>query len=259
MIADQQVPLIAAEPEFSAAAAAMAQRFGLAVADNEHPFVLELSAQGLQLRWREQPKTSPLLPDFVRGKQAWRRQAGGMRQEAIVRALGIAKGHRPSILDATAGLGRDAMILAHAGCEVRLLERHPAIHALLTNAIERAAQDPQTGSWMSTHIQVLPCGSLLDSKTMQSLRNQPPMAIYLDPMFPHREKSAQVKKDMQMLQNLVGADPDADNLLPAALALATHRVVVKRPVKAPVLGGQNPSNQVISKKHRFDIYNKQPY
>lgn len=256
---EQQVPLIAAEPEFSAAAAAMAQRFGLPVADDEQPFVLELSSQGLQLRWREDAKTTPLLPDFIRGKQAWRRQAGGMRQEAIVRALGIAKGHRPSILDATAGLGRDAMILAHAGCDVRLLERHPAIHALLSNAIERAAQDPQAGAWVATQVEVLPCGSLLDSRTLQTLAEQPPMAIYLDPMFPHREKSAQVKKDMQMLQHLVGADPDADHLLPAALALATHRVVVKRPVKAPVLGGQNPSTQVVSKKHRFDIYNKQPY
>lgn len=259
MTLDQPVPLIAAEPELSAAAAKMAQRFGLPLADNEQPFALELSAQGLQLRWREQPKTSPLLPDFIRGKQAWRRQAGGMRQEAIVRALGIAKGHRPSILDATAGLGRDAMILAHAGCEVRLLERHPAIHALLTNAVERAAQDPQARRWITTQVQILPCGSLLDSEPLQSLLEEPPMAIYLDPMFPHRDKSAQVKKDMQMLQHLVGADPDADHLLPAALALATHRVVVKRPIRAPVLGGHQPNNQVSGKKHRFDIYNKQPY
>lgn len=256
---ENTVPLLAAEPELEPAAAKYALALGLPTTDEQQDFVLELTRDGMQLRWRGPGNMSPLLPDFSRGTQAWRRQAGGMRQEAIVRAFGIARGHRPHILDATAGLGRDAMILAYAGCPVQLLERHPAIHALLRDSIERAAVCPDLGAWVSERVSVLERGSLLDAERLKTLQQDPPMAIYLDPMFPHRDKSAAVKKDMQMLQRLVGADEDADELLPAALALASHRVVVKRPAKAPVLRGQQPSSQVQSKKHRFDIYIKQAY
>lgn len=222
-------------------------------------FSLEPSADGLQLRWLDQPKVSPLRLDFVAGAQSWRRQAGGIRDEAIVRAFGLQKGHRPDILDATAGLGRDGMILAHAGCDVRFLERHPVIHALLSDAVARAGTDDIIGEWVQQRVHVLPAGSLLEDSVAKSLASKPPMAIYLDPMFPHRDKSAAVKKEMQMLQHLVGADTDSDGLLDAARALATHRVVVKRPTKAPFLANQPPHSQVATKKHRFDIYIKQAY
>lgn len=252
------VALIAEEPELRAAAAELAQRLNLPLEPTCDDFILELTLSGLQLRWQAQPKVAPLLLDFTSGKQAWRRQ-GALKDEAIARAFGLHKGHRPDVLDATAGLGRDAMVLAHAGCSVRLLERHPAIHALLQNAVERAATDPTIGHWVQQQVRVLPRGSLLQRDYAHQLAGHPPMAIYLDPMFPHRDKSAAVKKDMQMLQHLAGADPDSDQLLPAALAIATHRVVVKRPAKAPYLAGQTPSTQIISKKHRFDVYIKQSY
>lgn len=252
-------PLVAADPELAPAAAALAAELGLPQEDQQEPFILELTAQGLQLRWKAEPKVTPLLLDFVGGKQGWRRQAGGIRDEAIVRAFGIQKGHRPDILDATAGLGRDAMVLAHAGCSVRLLERQPSIHALLSDAVYRASHDPDIGEWVSGRVRVLAAGSILQPAYTNQLAHKPPMAIYLDPMFPHRDKSAAVKKDMQMLQALVGDDDDSDALLPIALSLATHRVVVKRPAKAPYLNQQAPQSQVTTKKHRFDVYIKQAY
>ena len=251
--------LIAGDPELAPAAVHLAQELQLPEGPNEHPFVLELTQEGLQLRWQSQPKVTPLLLDFVTGKQAWRRQAGPLRDEAIVRALGIQKGHRPDVLDATAGLGRDGMILAHAGCSVRFLERNPAIHALLSDAIYRAGQDSHIGHWVSERVRVLPAGSILQPAYAAQLMTKPPMAIYLDPMFPHRDKSAAVKKDMQMLQELVGSDGDSEGLLDAALGLASHRVVVKRPIKAPYLAQREPHAQITTKKHRFDIYIKQAY
>ena len=66
----------------------------------------------------------------------------------------------------------------------------------------------------------------------------PPDVVYLDPMYPHRQKSALVKKEMRVFQSLVGADEDADLLLAPALALATRRVVVKRPDYAEPLAGR---------------------
>lgn len=257
-------PVTTRVPELSVAAAELAEAYQLpfrgieAIAD--HDFVLELTLEGLALVWQSKPEFQPLYLSFTHGKQAWRQQLGGGKQEAVVRALGVAKGFRPRILDATAGLGRDGMMLAHAGCEVALLERHPAVYGLLRYAIEQAKQDERIGGWVRERVQVLAPGSLFAQEgARDDVQAYAPEAIYLDPMFPERGKTAAVKKDMQMLQNLVGGDDDADALLPAALALASHRVVVKRPASAPFLAGQKPSTQITTKKHRFDLYIKQPY
>jgi 16S rRNA (guanine1516-N2)-methyltransferase len=81
-----------------------------------------------------------------------------------------------------------------------------------------------------------------------------PDVVYLDPMYPHKKKSALVKKEMRVFQTLVGADNDADSLLAPAMALATKRVVVKRPDYAEFLAGQKPSTAIETKKNRFDVY-----
>jgi 16S rRNA (guanine1516-N2)-methyltransferase len=81
-----------------------------------------------------------------------------------------------------------------------------------------------------------------------------PDVIYLDPMYPHKEKSALVKKEMRVFQSLVGEDLDADALLAPAIALAKYRVVVKRPSYAPPLANKKPSTSINMKKNRFDVY-----
>lgn len=258
------VPLLAAEPELQAAAVALASEYQLPATDTGADFLLELTREGLQLRWRSKPEYQPLTLDYTRGKQAWRQQLGGGKQEAVVRAVGFGKGFRPRVIDATAGLGRDGLMLAHAGCEVWLLERNPAIHALLQQAIVHLQQFHQEQGneqhWSSQRVHVLAPGSLLNAEDInEQLLAIAPHTIYLDPMFPEKEKSAAVKKEMQILQHLVGSDLDANSLLPAALAVASCRVVVKRPARAPFLAGQTPSSQIASKKHRFDVYIKQPY
>jgi len=91
---------------------------------------------------------------------------------------------------------------------------------------------------------------------MRAWEGEAPQGIYLDPMFPHRDKSALVKKEMRVFRPLVGDDLDAPALLEAALALATHRVVVKRPRKAPIIEGGKPSHSLEGKSSRYDIYPK---
>jgi 16S rRNA (guanine1516-N2)-methyltransferase len=76
-------------------------------------------------------------------------------------------------------------------------------------------------------------------------------------MFPHKKKSALVKKEMQAFQRLLGPDQDSEALLSNALNYATSRVVVKRPVSAPELANsqdRKPTMAIRSKKHRFDVY-----
>ena len=92
--------------------------------------------------------------------------------------------------------------------------------------------------------------------SMQDWKEEAPQVIYLDPMFPHRDKSALVKKEMRLFRPLTGDDDDAPALLEAALALASHRVVVKRARKAPVILGPAPGYVLEGKSSRFDIYPK---
>jgi 16S rRNA (guanine1516-N2)-methyltransferase len=61
---------------------------------------------------------------------------------------------------------------------------------------------------------------------------------------------------MRAFHDVVGADPDADALWQAAFALASKRVVVKRPGYAEFLAGQKPSMSIEGKNNRFDVYVK---
>jgi 16S rRNA (guanine1516-N2)-methyltransferase len=81
-----------------------------------------------------------------------------------------------------------------------------------------------------------------------------PDIIYLDPMYPERKKSASVKKNMQLLQQLLGKDEDTSELLEVALLTARKRVVVKRPKSANPVTDKKPTYQVSSKNTRYDIY-----
>ncbi|MGL5799339.1 MAG: 16S rRNA (guanine(1516)-N(2))-methyltransferase RsmJ [Plesiomonas sp.] len=216
------------------------------------PFALVLTEHRLELQKCDEPKLGAIYVDFVAGTQAHRRKFGGGRGEAVAKAIGIKKGYLPDVVDATAGLGRDGFVLASLGCNVRLLERHPVVAALLDDGLQRAYADPEIGGWMQQRM------TLLHASSIDALHNLTPApdVVYLDPMYPHKTKSALVKKEMRVFQSLVGADLDADSLLAPALQLATRRVVVKRPDYAPPLAGQKASAAVPTKSHRFDLYVK---
>ena len=173
----------------------------------------------------------------------------------IARAVGVQPGIRPRVLDTTAGLGKDAFVLATLGCEVWMMERHPTVAALLADGLERARTDAEVAPIVA-RMHLMP-GNAIDQ--IRAWTAEAPQVIYLDPMFPHREKSALVKKEMRLFRDLVGDDDDAPALLAAALELATHRVVVKRPRKAPCIEGKAPSYMLEGKSSRFDIYPKKAF
>lgn len=206
--------------------------------------------QRLELRKLDEPKLGAVAVDFVAGNMTHRRKFGGGRGEAVAKAVGIKSSYLPSIIDATAGLGRDAFILAALGCNVHLLERNPIVYALLQDGLERAYHDPDIGEWAKVRLHLLTLGeiSTISPETKVDV-------VYLDPMFPHRQKSALVKKEMRIFQHLVGSDLDADKLLLQAAQLAEKRIVVKRPQGAPYLAHIQPQGEIKTKNHRFDLYN----
>jgi 16S rRNA (guanine1516-N2)-methyltransferase len=196
---------------------------------DEAEFVLQLGENGLQLQLLGPQAPGPVRVDFVEGGAAHRRQFGGGSGQMIAKAVGVQPGIRPRVLDATAGLGRDAFVLATLGCDMLLFERQPLIAALLEDGLLRGREDPEVRPIVER--MYLRQGNAIE--LMRAWQGVPPQVIYLDPMFPHREKSALVKKEMRLFRPFVGDDLDAGTLLEQALALASHRVVVKRPRKAP--------------------------
>jgi 16S rRNA (guanine1516-N2)-methyltransferase len=238
-------------PEFSAQVVALAGALGLPQA-GEAGFALQLGPGGLQLQELGEGASGPVRVDFLEGAVAHRRQHGGGAGQLIAKAVGIQPGVRPMILDATAGLGRDAFVLAQLGCQVTLMERHPLVGALLADGLARALLDPEVGPIIQ-RMHFLRGNAI---ELMKAWTDEPPQVIYLDPMFPHRDKTSLVKKEMRVFRPLVGDDNDATVLLEGALALATHRVVVKRPRKAPGIGGKSPGYVLEGKSSRYDIYPK---
>lgn len=233
----------------SGALSLLSERWGL-THDEDSAMALVLTPEHLELRKRDEPKLGGIFVDFVSGAMAHRRKFGGGRGEAVAKAVGIKSGYLPNVVDATAGLGRDAFVLASVGCKVRMLERNPVVAALLDDGLRRGYQDAEIGGWLQERLQLIHASSL----TALTDISPRPEVVYLDPMFPHKQKSALVKKEMRVFQSLVGPDEDADGLLAPARALATKRVVVKRPDYAPPLGGVATQNAVVTKGHRFDIY-----
>ncbi|WP_192881036.1 MULTISPECIES: 16S rRNA (guanine(1516)-N(2))-methyltransferase RsmJ [unclassified Photorhabdus] len=241
--------LICEQGADNSALSQLVERWGLV--HNESAIIaLVLTPQRLELRKRDEPKLGGIYVDFVSGTMAHRRRFGGGRGEAIAKAIGIKKDYLPTVVDATAGLGRDAFVLASLGCHVRMLERHPVVAALLDDGLQRGYQDEEIGGWLQERMTLLHTSSIT---ALADITPQPDV-VYLDPMYPHRQKSALVKKEMRVFQSLVGADEDADSLLSPARALAKRRVVVKRPDYAEPLAGVAASAAITTKNHRFDIY-----
>ncbi|OOF69847.1 class I SAM-dependent methyltransferase [Rodentibacter caecimuris] len=228
---------------------ALCQPLGIIHNENS-PLALIQTEHRLELQKLDEPKLGAIYVDFLNGTLAHRRKFGGGRGEAIAKAIGIKGNQLPSVIDATAGLGRDAFVLAAIGCQVRLVERHPVVFLLLQDGLMRAYQNTEIGQTIKQNLQLLPVSHI------EQLNPETDFAdvVYLDPMYPHKPKSALVKKEMRIFQQLVGADLDADLLLEPALKLARKRVVVKRPDYAEYLAQKTPHTSRKTKNHRFDIY-----
>lgn len=171
-------------------------------------------------------------------------------RELLVKAAKI-KGHDGPLraVDATAGLGQDALLLAAAGFETTLFEQNPVIAALLADSLERAARIPELeGAIARMHF--------VEGDSIAGLHQlaQPCDVVLLDPMFPERRKSASVKKKFQLLHLLELPCADEEELLFAAFAARPRKVVVKRPPKGPYLAGVKPSYSLDSKAVRYDVH-----
>jgi 16S rRNA (guanine1516-N2)-methyltransferase len=223
--------------------------------DPTYDILLTVTADRLELRFPHRGGPRPLYVDFVAGPLGYARRVA--RFGLLYQAIGFKSG-RPTVLDATAGLGRDAFRLAYHGCQVTAMERSPILFALLQDGLDRANRVPELHEHLGDRLRLLQgdardvlrqmCGTAAPGCVASA-----PDVIYLDPMFPPKKKSALVKKEMRILRQLVGDDPDARELFDVARAAARQRVVVKRLTHAEPLA-PNPTHAHRDKTTRYDVY-----
>ena len=274
--------LYCAAPEDLKLAEELALAWGL-------PLLEQPPAAGLMLVWNGARLTlntvgkgapGPVAVDWSEPKARRRLQTSG-RAQPLARAAGFKPGYVPTVLDATAGLGQDAFVLAWLGAALTCMERSPVAAALLADGLRRALQHPElrpAAARMQLHWVDALSGLQEWRQTAQELASPThelahkpgaaaqaptdaarpgagrPDCVYLDPMYPDTGRSALSSKNMQAFQQVIGEDRDADALLQHALSVARRRVVVKRPRKAGFMAGEKPFAQLIGESTRYDIY-----
>lgn len=215
-----------------------------APARDQRALIVRFGADGVSL----EGNGMVMRPDL--SGMAPRLRPGRLSHELLVRAAKLrraANDCRPIAVDATAGLGEDALLLAAVGFDVLLFEQDPVIAALLEDSLRRAAQDARLAEAVSRmHL----AGG--DSIPALPQLDPTPDVVYLDPMFPARRKRAAVKKKFQLIHELERPCENQEELVAAALATHPRKVVIKRPVKGPYLAGKTPSYTIVGKAVRYD-------
>jgi 16S rRNA (guanine1516-N2)-methyltransferase len=250
--ADIAVKADSDDPAVTRAAQELAARLGLKLesdAKTQATFVLGVHEDGLELREAASRPRNGLAVDFSELNPRRAAARGGFsRRQPLARAIGkTAK----TVLDATAGLGHDAALLACMGYQVIAVERSPILAELLRDGLRRAMDDPQLSRWLGGvgRLEIISG----DARAVLREANHEYDVVYIDPMFPPKRKaSALAKKEIRMVRQLVGDDEDAADLLDIARRVV-RRVVVKRPSYAPPLA-KNPTASIEGKLVRYDIY-----
>lgn len=179
-----------------------------------------------------------------------RLSVNNLRSELLVKASRIKDKDSPLVIDATAGMGEDSLLLAAAGYRVVMFERNPIIAALLEDTIDRAKAEPQLGE-IVTRMEVV-CKDSVEALYKMRDNGEYADVVYLDPMFPERQKSALVKKKFQLIHLLEEPCSDEEQMMNAAIAAGPHKIVVKRPLKGPYLSGIKPGFSMSGKAIRYD-------
>lgn len=229
----------------------LAERTGLPLAAPDDPAYdawLTQTPTRLELRFASAIGFRPLYTEFARGPQAYRQKHPA--RELLLRAIGLRHGVR-NVIDATAGLGRDAFVLAAAGSTVHACERNPVLFTLLQDGLNRARTTPDAEPWLDERLTLHQCDARRWLEALPDTHR--PDVVYLDPMYPPQTKSAAAQREMRILRALISDVDDTPALLEAALQAATRHVVIKRPRLFETQFGK-PHRTYAGRSTRFDVY-----
>ncbi len=170
------------------------------------------------------------------------------KNQLLLKACNNKKREIHSVVDLTAGWGRDSFILATHGQHITMVEQNPVIYNCL-NFLLSIVQHDNTDK-VYQQLQLINENSV-DYLSFKDVRFAD--CLYLDPMFPAHKSSARPGKELQILQ-LLTTNLNVDELFELALAKAKYRVVVKRPIHAKTLSEKKPDIVYKEKTIRFDVY-----
>lgn len=248
MASDSPLQVQATAPEHHARAAEIADRCRVPLSQHPtSPLVLKVSAEDAWLV-RTTPPVVEWHVDFLSTDYQSKLSQRG-KQDPLSRAIGLHKKHDLRVLDMSGGVGKDAFWLACLGANVTVLEQHPVLAYLLQQAVEKLRYDPQ---WQSVGERM----TVIHTRAQDYLNAVQDNAFdvaYYDPMFEPRKKTALVKKDMQILQALLGESDSADPSLIEQARKHIPKVVVKR-AKADHPLRDDVHHQIETKVTRFDVY-----
>ncbi|WP_343182522.1 class I SAM-dependent methyltransferase [Buchnera aphidicola] len=168
----------------------------------------------------------------------------------IIKAVKIKKKKKINILDATAGLGKDAFILFSHGYNITMIERNPILSILLEDGLKRGFKDKMIGTLIKKKMKLIYASSI----NINQMNLQKPDVIYIDPMFPSYKQKSLPKKNIKIIKKIVGSDLDSINLFHECMKFSVYKIVVKRPKTSSYISCHKPSYSIKTKKYRFDIY-----
>jgi len=138
MITSQNCSICAASESLRDKAQNLSKILGLPF-DVESQTSMQLMVTDDHIELRVADLGSPIWIDFTEGKNAHRRKFGGGRGQALAKAVSLKHGKTPSIIDCTAGYGRDAFVLATLGCKITLklnaIPSLPPYYKMLLNVL----------------------------------------------------------------------------------------------------------------------------
>lgn len=237
---DERIVVCAGDPAFAEEAVLLARRIDARVSDEPGDLTLLVDCDGVSLTGFG----LSLRGDFT--QMLHRITRGRLSHEMLVK-MTKTKSERPVAVDATAGMGEDALLLAAAGYEVILFEQDAVIAALLRDAMNRAKDHPDL-------CDVIGRMKLVEGDSIELMPDlvSRPDVVYLDPMFPERRKSGLINKKLQLLQKLEQPCAQEEELLNTALSVRPKKIIIKRPLKGAYLAGKKPGYTVKGKAIRYD-------
>ncbi len=210
-------------------------------------FCLQFLPQGLALHDMSASTSKPTVVDFS-SAQLESRASDSLAQQNLIKALGVKKNPRPTVLDGMAGLGKDAYLMAMAGCRVHMSEKSKIVYSLLRDGLERLQQFSFEALGQGSL--TLEFGDFLDTRP----EDQQYDVVYLDPMYQSANRKSKAKRDIERLQRLLGKEDNENSLLAHGLLLAKRRVIVKRAKNAPLFASRKPDFSYKGSSARFDVY-----
>lgn len=177
------------------------------------------------------------------------RRVGNHLQHEMLVHVAKSKNENLKAVDATAGMGEDSFILAAYGYQVTMFEQNPVVAALLKDALRRAQNHPVIGEIVNRM-------TLIEGNSIELLPKQTQELdlIYLDPMFPARQKSGLIQKKLQLIQKLEQPCPEEEALLDMAMAIRPKKIIIKRPLKGSNLANRKPHYSIKGKAIRYDCF-----